>query len=99
MEVGGVEPENGDFGFNDNTGKTKDLPRQKSTEYTNSKEDTFIQVFRNQTIDEQFSDTEKHMIDNFRAQYEHNEIPSDLIKLIRAWSNIPDAVTKGICAA
>lgn len=46
----------------------------------------------------QYSDTEKLAIDNFRAQYKHNEMPSDLLKLMNAWQEIPESVTKGIMA-
>ena len=44
----------------------------------------------------QFSDNEKQITDSFRAQYEHNEIPPDLVQVIKAWPKIPDSMAKGI---
>ncbi len=95
MENKGLEPENSVLSNIDN--KRQDQEQIK-TQNTQNKNITHISKMFNLTKIRQMSDSKKHVIDSFRAQYKHNEIPSHLIKLIKAWPIIPESVTKGILA-
>lgn len=95
MEVGGVEPKNGDFQHSGKRHKNHD----NNNTYTSHNQELKKYGGTNKIYNfGQVSDTEKHLIDSFRAQYKHNEIPIELIKLVKSWSNIPEAVSKGILA-
>ena len=95
MEHKGLEPKIDDFQNSDNRSKNTDI---KSTHHPNNKHFTKIKKSGTTEGFGHISDSEKHIIDTLRAQYEHNEIPKELVKLIRAWSSIPESVSLGIIA-
>ena len=95
MEHKRLEPKIEYLQDSDNPNKNQQKKIQKKTQHQHFTKSGTIYKTENHG---QLSDNEKHIIDSFRAQYEHNEIPLELIKLIKSWSNIPEAVSKGILA-
>ena len=95
VEVGGVEPENGDFQNSDKPSQFHD----NSSPY-HIRNDKLTNIPKNYKVEDigLISDTEKHIIDSLRAQYKHNGIPEEFIKLIKVWPNIPESVSRGILA-
>ena len=93
MEHKGLEP---DFEEITNSDKPSTPPDTKVTQTPANKNFTKHKEAEKYQFPGQFHDLEKHIIDMLRAQYEHNEIPGELIKLVKVWSKIPENVTQGI---
>ena len=95
MEHKGLEPEIDKFQRHN---KQSNLTIINTPHHAYNKNVTNFKYFYKTENIGQISDKEKSIIDSFRAQYEHNESPSNLINLIKVWPNIPENVAQGILA-
>ena len=93
VEHKGLEPEIDQSIPTDKVNKSKDY---RISNQANSRTLTNIKEHQSAEVYGQIYDNTKDDKDKIRAQYKNNEIPEELIKLMKVWTEIPESMAKGI---